>query len=258
MTSVVQIHELAASQQHQLAEDLMDKLISPRKSILVLAGLLAYGYMHVPVLSAQDKTPPQQINLQFSGFIPGTSTGNVTTDFPTDSTGTPITYQPTTTGGLNAKYAYQFNKWAGADAGFGMARYSQNYAGDFGTSSVESNLRQLTTDFVLHIPDRLARIHPYAVIGVGAMRFNPTENVNNMAGTVAQTRAAFIYGGGADIDVSKRVGIRAEYRGFRFKVPDFQLPALTMNEETHIAEPSVGVYFRFSTVSIGKKEHTGN
>jgi hypothetical protein len=54
------------------------------------------------------------------------------------------------------------------------------------------------------------------------------------------------------------VGIRADYRGFRFKAPDFELPELTINAQTRISEPSVGVYFRFSKVSFGRKAKSGN
>jgi opacity protein-like surface antigen len=93
---------------------------------------------------------------------------------------------------------------------------------------------------------------------VGALRFKPAENANNIDGAASETRSAFIYGGGADIDISKRVGIRADYRGFKFKAPDFELPELTTNMQTHISEPSIGVYFRFSKVSIDRKGKSGN
>ena len=84
----------------------------------------------------------------------------------------------------------------------------------------------------------------------------PTGNANNFAGAASETRSAFIYGGGADFDISKRVGC-ADYRGFKLKSPDFELPELTTNTQTHISEPSIGVYFRFSKVSLGRKAHSG-
>jgi len=86
----------------------------------------------------------------------------------------------------------------------------------------------------------------------------PTDNVNNVADAAAQTRSAFVYGGGADIDISKHVGIRAAYRGFKYKAPDFELPELTTDMQTHMGEPSVGVYFRFSGFSFGDKAKSGN
>jgi opacity protein-like surface antigen len=241
-----------------MQEVFMRKQILFTKSALVLAGLVACGYLHVPAALAEDKTPPQQINFQFGGVIPATVTGDVTTNFPTPFTGTALTDKPTRTGAFLANYSYQLNKWTGVEAGYGLARFTQNYSSDFGPSSVQSNMQEWTGDFVLHIPARTSRIHPYAVTGFGVLRFSPTDNVNNLVDATSQSRSAFVYGGGADFDISKRIGLRADYRGFRLKAPDFGLPELTTIAETHIAEPSIGVYFRFSKVGFGKKGHSGN
>jgi opacity protein-like surface antigen len=228
------------------------------KSIFLVAGLALFALGRVPAALAMENTPPQQIAFQYSGVIPATSTGNISTNFPTPFTGTSLTDQSTRSGGFQANYSYQFNKWTGADVGYGQFRFTQSYSSDLGSSSVQSDLRQGTTDFVFHVPELLSRIHPYAVVGVGALRFKPAENANNIDGAASETRSAFIYGGGADIDISKRVGIRADYRGFKFKAPDFELPELTTNMQTHISEPSIGVYFRFSKVSIDRKGKSGN
>jgi opacity protein-like surface antigen len=238
----------------------MKKKTLLKKSVFLLVGLVANGFLNLPPALAADNTPPQQIGFHFSGVIPETSTGTVSTNFPTAFTGESLTDQSTRSGGWQASYSYQFNKWTGAEVGYGKSQYTQSYSSDLGTSSVQSDLRQGTADFVFHVPEILSRIHPYAVVGVGALRFMPTDNMNNIADAASQTRSSLIYGGGADIDISKRVGIRAAYRGFKFKAPDFELPELSTNMQTHISEPSVGVYFRFSSVSFrGKsKSDAGN
>jgi hypothetical protein len=41
------------------------------------------------------------------------------------------------------------------------------------------------------------------------------------------------------------VAIRAEYRGFVYNRPDFELAALNSQTTTHTAQPSAGVVFRF-------------
>jgi opacity protein-like surface antigen len=228
------------------------------KIVFLVVGLAACGFLRVPPAFAMDTTPPQQVTFQFSGVIPATSTGNISTDFPTPFTGASLTDQSTRSGGFQGSYSYQFNKWTGADVGYGHFRFTQSDSSDFGTSSVQSDLRQGTADFVFHTPEIMSRIHPYAVVGVGALRFMPTANANNIDGAASETRSAFIYGGGADIDISKRVGIRADFRGFKFKAPDFELPELTTNMQTRISEPSIGVYFRFSKVSFGRNAKSGN
>ena len=66
--------------------------------------------------------------------------------------------------------------------------------------------------------------------------------------TIAQgsTRAAFVYGGGADFNITSRLFLRAEYRGFVYNSPTFDLAAAQGTDRiTHRAEPSVGFGYRF-------------
>ena len=229
-----------------------------RKIVLLLVGLVISGFLRLSPAFAADDTLQQQLGFHFSGVLPATSTGTVSTNFPTPATGDPLTYQATRSGGWQASYSYQFNKWAGAEVGYGQFQFTQDYSTDLSSSSVQSNLRQGTADFVFHVPEVLSRIHPYGTVGVGALRFVPTDDVNNVADAASQTRSAFVYGGGADIDISRRMGIRAAYRGFKYKAPDYALPELTTNMQTHLGEPSVGVYFRFSGINFGGKAKSGN
>jgi len=60
-----------------------------------------------------------------------------------------------------------------------------------------------------------------------------------------QSRAAFVYGGGADYELSKHFTLRAEYRGFVYERPDFDLAALHSGATAHTAQPSAGIVFRF-------------
>ena len=38
---------------------------------------------------------------------------------------------------------------------------------------------------------------------------------------------------------------RPEYRGYLYKIPDFQIPGLASDNFTHLAQPSVGLVWRF-------------
>jgi opacity protein-like surface antigen len=66
-----------------------------------------------------------------------------------------------------------------------------------------------------------------------------------MVGALSQTKAAFVYGGGADIGMTRHLGLRVDYRGFVTKPPDFTLSSLTVGSTTHLAQPSVGIFFKF-------------
>ena len=63
---------------------------------------------------------------------------------------------------------------------------------------------------------------------------------------MTQTRAAFIHGGGGDFNLSKRLYVRAQYRGVVHNSPTFDLPRFAgADRVTHLAEPSAGLGFRF-------------
>ena len=38
-----------------------------------------------------------------------------------------------------------------------------------------------------------------------------------------QTRNAFVYGGGLDVPMAKHIALRAQYRGFVYKISDFEM-----------------------------------
>src|SRR5262245_59737092 len=126
-------------------EELMKEKTLFERSVFLVAGLFASGFLHYPSALAMDDKP-QQIGFHFSGVLPATSTGTVSTNFPTPSTGVSLTDQSTRSGGWQASYSYQFGKWTGAEVGYGQFQYTQTYSSDLASSSVQSDLRQGTAD----------------------------------------------------------------------------------------------------------------
>jgi hypothetical protein len=47
-----------------------------------------------------------------------------------------------------------------------------------------------------------------------------------------QTRGAFVYGVGFDVPMSKHFLVRAQYRGFVYKTPDFEMTSLKVDKYT--------------------------
>jgi opacity protein-like surface antigen len=88
----------------------------------------------------------------------------------------------------------------------------------------------------------LKRFTPFVTAGAGALVFDPKD----FQGADTQTRAAFVYGGGADFKITHHVFLRAEYRGFVYNSPTYNLTALDGTDRiAHRAEPSVGFGYRF-------------
>lgn len=200
-----------------------------KKAFLALAVFLAVGVSAVSAFAQVEQ--PNQISVQGTGLF----TKSYKDWVPS--------YDATKSAGLLVGYSYQFSRWFGAEGNYGYSRNTLNYAFGSATSSVQSDYHQVTGAFVVHIPTHVQHFRPYALGGGGALVFNPTDKFATAADR--QTRGTFLYGGGANFDITNNFGFRAEYRGYVYKVPDFGIDTLNLDKFTHLAEPSVGFYARF-------------
>jgi outer membrane immunogenic protein len=174
-----------------------------------------------------------EISVQGTGF------------FTKDSQGNGISQHSTDTGGLIVGYRYHFDRWLAAEANYGYDRNTQQNFTTSGPFNVQANVHQATAALVVTLPVNY-RFNPYVLAGAGALVFNPTNNPGqSVPGALWQAKAAFVYGGGVDFTVVRHVAIRAEYRGFVYNRPDFELAALNSQTTAHTAQPSAGVVFRF-------------
>jgi len=198
-----------------------------------LSGLTAIVIvLFLSATSAMAQEGRSQISVQGTGVI------------IKNSVGSGVRQEATRSGGLLVGYSYQFHRWAGVEANYGYTRNTQNYFGSAGQSGIQSDIHQVTGAFVLHVPLETGIVKPYALAGTGALIFNPADNVG-IAAADQQSRATFMYGGGLNFDIVRNFGIRTEYRGFVYKAPDFKIGTLNLDKVTHLAQPSVGIFFRF-------------
>ena len=66
-----------------------------------------------------------------------------------------------------------------------------------------------------------------------------------LRGNYERDESAFVYGAGADYAFARHITLRAEYRGYVYKAPDFNLASLNTGSWTNIAQPSAGIAFHF-------------
>ena len=143
----------------------------------------------------------------------------------------------TNSGGVLGSYRVFFSTHHGVEGNYGYARNTQNYSF---TDGVKTNTLEISGAYVFRMP--LRKVTPFVLAGVGALVFAPKD----LAGVDAQTRAAFVYGGGADFNLTHHIFVRAEYRGFVYNSPTYDLPGLAgLDRVTHRAEPSAGFGYRF-------------
>jgi opacity protein-like surface antigen len=139
-----------------------------------------------------------------------------------------------------ASYRFFFSNSQGVEVNYGYSLNTQTYGLAASLLGVKSNQHEVTAAYVYR--HALRHFTPFVEAGVGGLVFAPTD----APGASTQARAAFVYGGGADFNITKRIFARAEYRGLVYNSPTFDLtPALGTDRVTHHAEPSIGFGYRF-------------
>jgi opacity protein-like surface antigen len=160
--------------------------------------------------------------------------------FNKETTNNGITSKPTNSEGFLLGYRYNINRWLGVEEDFDYFRPSQKYENSTGPfERVKTSTYAITGAAVIRIPTSF-RFKPYVLVGGGGLIFDPRDSFLGQ-----QTRGTFVYGGGADYQLMKHIKLRAQYRGFVYKVPDFDTAALHVDKFTHSAVPSVGLVFAF-------------
>jgi opacity protein-like surface antigen len=195
-------------------------------------GVIALAFIALMSVTAVAQEVRSEISVQGTGF------------FTKDTEGNGIRDHVTETGGFLIGYRYNINRWLAAEANYGYDRDTQMYFGN-GLARVQSNVHQVTGSAVVKLPN-FVHLQPYALAGGGALLFDPTGNAGGgFGGATWEAKGAFVYGAGADYAITKHVSIRAEYRGYVYKAPDFNLVSLRTDAWTHTAQPSAGIVFRF-------------
>lgn len=142
----------------------------------------------------------------------------------------------TNSAGVLGTYRYYFSRHHGVEANYSWRSNTETYTG----SGVDTNSHEISAAYVFRMPMR--RWSPFVLAGAGALIFSP----QNFAGASNQTRAAFVYGAGADVNLTNHLFVRGEYRGFVYNSPTFDLAGLNgLDRMTHRAEPSIGFGWRF-------------
>jgi opacity protein-like surface antigen len=203
---------------------------------MLVSALLGASLLFASAGMAQESKwrGRNEVSVQGTGF------------FTKDSQGSGVTQHSTDTGGFLISYRYHFYRWLAADATYGYARNTQQNFTSGGALDVQANVHQAIGTLVVALPRQVFKLNPYVLAGAGALVFDPTGNAGqSVPGVARQAKPAFVYGGGVDFPVTKRVALRAEYRGFVYNRPDFGLAALNSNVTAHTAQPSAGLVFRF-------------
>src|SRR5580704_12325461 len=134
---------------------------------------------------------------------------NFTGNFQKQANGFGVIDTATDSGGFLVNYRYHFNRWSALEGNYGNTLFSQVYNS-----------------------------------GTGALFFSPTV-AGSTGPSVSQNRPVLLYGGGVAYKLTNRFSVQAGYRGLVYTAADFSVPTQVTNAKTNMAEPYVGVSFRF-------------
>jgi opacity protein-like surface antigen len=195
---------------------------------MVVTSILGIASAALPAFSQSESPERNEVSVQaFGSFVKSTTANG-------------IENKATNSGGVLGSYRYFFNDHSGVEANYGYSLSTQSYGLTTGALGVKSYSHEISGAYVFRMP--LRKFTPFLLAGAGGLIFDPKDFV----GASSQARAAFVYGGGADFKLSQHVFVRAEYRGFVYNSPTYDLTGLAGADRiTHRAEPSLGFGYRF-------------
>ncbi|HEX4020865.1 MAG TPA: hypothetical protein VHX63_06965 [Acidobacteriaceae bacterium] len=189
------------------------------------------------VASAHAQT---DVNINAFGAFPGTATG------PATVTGQPLKQTADPSLGFRIGARHVFSPLFGLEINYGYSRAVQHFTGDPSqTGPVYAHAKPFSIDYVATFPT-FHGFKPFALGGAALV----TYNISSFSAIPARLERlpAGEYGVGADYRPAmfpRYLGFRFQYRGLVEHAPDFRLPYLQTNNLINIAEPSVGLYFKF-------------
>jgi hypothetical protein len=165
------------------------------------------------------------------------STGNGTVQTPTDSYG----------GMLEARRIH--SPFVGYELGLAVTPDNQSLAPKAGAcgfvcenkpTNLTSKDFEIAGDWILSA--KVGVLRPFVLGGLGVVVSAPG---NGALDTNTVPRVAYIGGGGADIALHPRYGLRVQYRDSFFKAPNLLPIYVPTGKYTQIAEPTIGFYINF-------------
>ncbi len=165
--------------------------------------------------------------------------------FGPDVTGNAVHNKTTETIGFLGSYRYMLTPRSALEANYGFAQNSEKYVTSFiPNGRVHSRQQELSVAYVYNLNFR--SFSPFAEAGVGALIFTPIKDYGTDNLDAKQnTNIGALFGGGVAYELSPSFDIRAEYRGFLAKAPDFGITDFKTNRYEVVSMPSIGVAYHF-------------
>ncbi|HUK48976.1 MAG TPA: outer membrane beta-barrel protein [Terriglobales bacterium] len=159
-----------------------------------------------------------------------------------------VTDSPTNSPLLLGTFRFRFNHMHSVEFNAGRTLDSQIFIIPPDEYRVEAKIMEYSGAYVFS-PIRFHKLEPFVFVGGGALRFSPgntyIDGFQSAFGASRQTSKAFLYGGGVNYPVWRRIGLRLQYRGLVYKEPTFRLQQFFTGANGQMPEATIGVVYKF-------------
>jgi outer membrane immunogenic protein len=149
--------------------------------------------------------------------------------------------------GFLGSYRYMLTPRSALEANYTFSQNNMKYNTNF-QPNIRIHTRQQEISLAYVYSLNFKNFSPFAEAGVGATLFSPINDFQtNQFSAKRNTNLGGLFGVGVAYELSPSFDIRAEYRGFVTKTPDFGLPGdiIKTNRYTVFMYPAVGVAYHF-------------
>jgi opacity protein-like surface antigen len=210
---------------------------------LILITVLAF----CSLAHAQSVVSNLSIGVGFEGIFPAATFNKAAVNSGT----LPNTQDTTGSVGAVADARYDFGRHSALGVAVTVNRNSElffNGEGQFSTR-VQTNNAEVIGTYIFRLPSN-EKVKPYAMFGGGMVRFAPNNNFTTGGSPQTETKPAFAYGFGTDLNFNPRWAIRLQYRGLLRADPDFKLAGNSNSPfgtalRSHVPEPSIQLVYHF-------------
>jgi outer membrane immunogenic protein len=168
-------------------------------------------------------------------------------DFAPQVTGNSVQKNTSMTLGFVASYRYLLTPRSALEVNYGYAQNTQYYVvSGKKNGGIHTLQQEFSAAYVYNL--NFKRFNPFLEAGPGAIIFTPLKDAGTSDFDAKRnTNIGALVGGGVAYELSPSFDIRAEYRAFLVKTPNFSLPGAVFNTNRYevISTPSIGIAYHF-------------
>ena len=160
--------------------------------------------------------------------------------------GNAVKLTTTSTIGFLGSYRYMLTPRSALELNYSFAQYTSRYSTSFLPNvRVHTRQQEITGAYVYNFRS-FRNFNPFVEAGVGGLIFTPIRDFGTTnLDTKQNTNIGALFGGGVAYELSPSWDVRAEYRGFVVKAPDFGITNFKTNQWEVISLPAIGVAYHF-------------